>query len=320
MKFYFTNLDNVFMLKDERCIYKGEDGIKILNSSNQEFDLLKKIMLGRDISENDYKKNNSFIKKLIKKEYLTEIDNCIKEEDKIFKTYQYLLMTHKIRNYRQLQDLQNKKVLIIGLGGVALEIINQLVALDLKNYVIVDYDIVNKNNLNRQFIFNNNDIGKFKVDIVEELIRSKVDNALVAKYNKKIQSTIDVTNILSENPNIDIVLCCADTPPLKIEQYIVSAILDKKVAYLSAGVGINKGIVGPLLTNKKNKIDFLNNLNKSEDVLDCVTNCPASFGITNSLISIIMANECINYLLGLETPTLNHSLMMDFNNYKVDIK
>lgn len=107
------------------------------------------------------------LKSLIRGNYLIKVPECINEEHKLYKTFQYLLMTNKISNLSQMIKFQNKKVVIVGLGGTALEIIQQLVSLDFMNYVLIDFDTINQTNLNRQFLFQKNDIGKYKIDVVE---------------------------------------------------------------------------------------------------------------------------------------------------------
>lgn len=319
MKFLFRNTDNIFMLKEEKCVYKNQHSINVLNNNEIEYGILKKIFLSQDISDEEFEKNNKFFKTLLKDNYIVQIPGNIKPEHKLYKTFQYLLMTNKISSFEKLEEFQNKKVLIVGLGGTALEVIRQLVSLDFKNYILVDFDLVNETNLNRQFLFQSSDVGKYKIDVVESYIKNNVKNANVVKYDTKITSSKDVNRIVSENDSIDIALCCADTPPIDIELFILAEILNKRTAYLGSGVGIYKGSVGPLLTEEKFKSKYIEQLNKSKNILKVLTNCSASYGITNTLISTLMANECIDYLLCGKSATLNKTLIYYFINNKVEL-
>ena len=58
----------------------------------------------------------------------------------------------------------NSKVLIIGIGGLGCPLITYLAASGVGTIGIVDNDKVEISNLNRQTLFSQSDIGKFKVD------------------------------------------------------------------------------------------------------------------------------------------------------------
>lgn len=320
MKFLFTNTDNLYFLKDYKAVYKQAHKLEVLNSNETEYLLLKKIFSNEILTKEEISKNKKFLNKLQKQHIIAEFYEEMDTNSKIYKTYQYLKVTNKLRTKNELLKFQNKKVMIIGLGGTALEIIIQLVSIDFKNFVLVDFDSVGETNLNRQQIFKKSDLGKCKVDIVDSYIKTNVPNAHVIKYKMKITSNLDIVNILKDNNDIDMILCCADTPPIKIEQYILEPIMrNNKIAFLTSGVGIYKGSVGPLLIDYSHKKDYYDNLTKTYEMLDCTTNCSPSFGITNSLISLIMANECVNFLLGNKPLSLNKILTFYFSNYTMEI-
>ena len=64
--------------------------------------------------------------------------------------------------------LQNKTVFIAGLGGVGGTAFEALVRSGIKNFIIVDRDIVDPSNLNRQLLYVAEDIGKDKVEIAKK--------------------------------------------------------------------------------------------------------------------------------------------------------
>ena len=61
--------------------------------------------------------------------------------------------------------IKNKTVLIIGLGGVGGYALESIVRSGIEKVIIVDYDIVDETNLNRQILSLNNNIGLKKVDV-----------------------------------------------------------------------------------------------------------------------------------------------------------
>ena len=76
------------------------------------------------------------------------------------------------------KKISKGKVLIIGIGGLGCPLITYLASSGVNNIGIVDHDKVELSNLNRQILFSNSDLGKFKVTQA----RSKIK-----KINKKIK-------------------------------------------------------------------------------------------------------------------------------------
>ena len=82
-----------------------------------------------------------------------------------------------------LLKLKNKKVLIFGLGGVGGNAIDALARSGLCSFTIVDNDKVNITNINRQLIANLDTIGRYKVDVMEEHLKSINKDIVVIKKN-----------------------------------------------------------------------------------------------------------------------------------------
>ena len=62
----------------------------------------------------------------------------------------------------------SSKVLIIGMGGLGCPLALYLAGLGVGKIGIVDNDKIELSNLNRQIIYNSNDIGKYKVDVAKK--------------------------------------------------------------------------------------------------------------------------------------------------------
>ena len=61
------------------------------------------------------------------------------------------------------EKLKRAKVLVIGAGGLGCPVLQYLTAAGVGNIGIVDDDNVDESNLQRQILYNTNDIGKSKV-------------------------------------------------------------------------------------------------------------------------------------------------------------
>ena len=113
-----------------------------------------------------------------------------------------------------IEKLGTKDVLVFGLGGVGGNVCDALVRSGIKNITIVDNDEVSISNINRQLIANLNTIGKAKVDVMEEHLKS---------INKEVNVSKKQIFFLPENKDeidftkFDYVVDAIDTVSAKIE-------------------------------------------------------------------------------------------------------
>ena len=111
-----------------------------------------------------------------------------------------------------LKLIESKNILLIGLGGVGGYAFEALVRTGFKNITIVDYDIIDASNLNRQIITNTKNIGKSKVEEAKKRALLINENITITDMNIKL----DDNNLLSilEN-NYDYILDACDTTLVK---------------------------------------------------------------------------------------------------------
>lgn len=113
-----------------------------------------------------------------------------------------------------LEKIKNTSVLVIGLGGVGSYALESLVRSGIGTLIIVDNDVVDITNLNRQMISLNSNIGMKKVDVWESRIKDINPNCKVIKIDKFI--TKDNIDILFKE-NIDYIVDACDTIETKKE-------------------------------------------------------------------------------------------------------
>ena len=118
-----------------------------------------------------------------------------------------LLIGDKINNIR------NKKVSLIGPGGVGSYACESLIRSGIEYITIVDSDVIDITNFNRQLMTNMNNIGEYKIDVWEDRIKSINPNCNV----KKIRNFIDESNIdILFDDNYDYVIDACDTIDTKV--------------------------------------------------------------------------------------------------------
>ena len=108
--------------------------------------------------------------------------------------------------------LNNKKIVVIGIGGVGSIIPISLVRTGIKNITIIDKDKVDQSNLNRQIAYNINDIGKLKVDALYSHLYEIQDDVKITKIPANIDENFDF-GVLDK---ADYVIDCIDDINAKV--------------------------------------------------------------------------------------------------------
>lgn len=87
--------------------------------------------------------------------------------------------------FTDLGDIAN--VLVVGAGGLGCEVLKNLALSGIKNIFLVDLDTIELSNLNRQFLFRKDDIGKFKCEVAAKFISNRYPDITIDYSSKKIQ-------------------------------------------------------------------------------------------------------------------------------------
>lgn len=89
-------------------------------------------------------------------------------------------------NDKSFEKLQNKKVSIIGIGGIGCPLAQYLISCGIKNLNLFDNDIIRKNNLNRQTLFSIKDLDKKKTLVAKKKLLQINPHTNINSYDKKI--------------------------------------------------------------------------------------------------------------------------------------
>lgn len=178
----------------------------------------------------------------------------------------------KIIGIDNLNKLHNKTIAVVGIGGVGGYVVETLIRNGIENIIIVDKDVVDITNKNRQIIATDSTIDKSKVDVFEDRIKS---------INKKC-NVIKLNMFLNEENkkelfkyDIDYLVDACDTTQTKI--MLIRECLNRNIKFISS-MGTAKKMDPKKLeitTLKKTNYDPLakvlrheiNKLNITDDIL-----------------------------------------------------
>lgn len=102
--------------------------------------------------------------------------------------------------------LREAKILVVGCGGLGCPVVMYLATCGILNIGIVDHDKIEIHNLQRQVLFKESDINKFKVEVTERNIKEMNSLVNVVAYCTRI----DETNVLEILEKYDIIVDCTD--------------------------------------------------------------------------------------------------------------
>ena len=208
------------------------------------------------------------------------------------------------------QKLKSSKVLILGMGGLGCPLSIYLASLGVGTIGIVDDDKVELSNLNRQIIYNTNDLGKYKVDVAKLRIK-KINNRLNVKSFKIRINKKNVENLIK---NFDII--CDGTDNFETRLLVNDYSLKQKKILISAAVS---GFDGHLF-----KFDFRKKTPCYRcfmpEIPDNNINCDVE-GVIPTITGImgtLQANEVLNSILNFNSDL--EKKMIIFNSIKMSFR
>ncbi len=135
----------------------------------------------------------------------------------------------KVIGKDKVDDLGQKCVLVIGCGGVGGYVCEALARSNIGRLIIVDFDVVDVTNINRQIIALESTIGQKKVDVLEKRLKDINPNLDVVK----IDSFIGVDNIeVLFKDKLDYLVDACDS--IKTKLALIDECLKRKIPFVSS--------------------------------------------------------------------------------------
>ena len=106
-------------------------------------------------------------------------------------------------------NVRSSKVVIVGIGAVGSWVAVNLAQSGIRNFVLIDPDVVEMSNIHRQFGYYEEDVGRYKVDVITERLKAIDDRMVVDGYKLPLnEGTLESMNL----SGIDLIVNCADKP------------------------------------------------------------------------------------------------------------
>ena len=207
------------------------------------------------------------------------------------------------------QKLKAAKVLCVGTGGLGSPLAFYLAAAGIGTLGLVDFDVVDASNLQRQIIHSTKDIGRKKLDSAAEKLTALNPALNVVKHETMLTSA----NALEILKDYDVVADGTDNFPTRYLVNDACVLLGKPNAYGS--IFRFEGQASVFATREG---PCYRCLYPEPPPPGLVPSCAEGgvLGILPGLVGVIQATEVIKLILGKGTPLIGRLLLVDSLNMK----
>jgi len=205
------------------------------------------------------------------------------------------------------EKLLNSKVLVIGAGGLGSPAILYLAAAGVGTIGIVDFDVVDLSNLQRQIIHNTERVGTPKVESAKKTVEMLNPDVKVITYNTRISKE----NIMDIIKDYDVVLDGTDNFPTRF--LINDACYFTGKPLVSAAMLRFEGQVSVFDFRMKEQSPCYRCLFPEPPPPGLVPSCQEAgiLGSIGGIMGCIQATEAIKLILGIGEPLVGKLLIMD---------
>lgn len=202
------------------------------------------------------------------------------------------------------EKLLSSRVLIAGMGGLGSPAALYLAAAGIGTFGLVDFDVVELSNLQRQVIHTTEDLGKPKVESAAETIKAINPDATVHQYRQRIASET-IADIITD---YDLVLDGTDNFPTRFLLNDACLLTGKILVYgavlrFDGQVSVFAPNQGPCYRC------FIPEMPPPGAVPSCQQG--GILGVLPGVIGILQATEAIKLLIGVGEPLIGRLLLFD---------
>jgi len=193
--------------------------------------------------------------------------------------------------------LARKKVMILGCGGIGTHVAWNLAAMGVGSLILVDFDVVELTNLNRQLLFDIKDVGKYKVNVLKEKLSLSAPDIKIFLENKKISSEEQIEE-LCRKYNCDLIIKTLDSPeefPIWFDRVCKRL----KVNYVSGTLSGTYFVIGPTYIASENCVGYSDIFTRTSDY-KIISGIRPSVSCQVSQSASLIVSEACRVLLNLK--------------------
>ncbi|MBU3089184.1 ThiF family adenylyltransferase [Clostridium gasigenes] len=285
--------------------FSGSDDDKF-KLTNKQISMLNKLVEGKSFFSDELEEafGSKLYEYFVKKSIITTIKQ---DKEGLFSRTDAFYEINKMGNVRRL--LSKKRVMILGCGGIGTHVAWNLVTVGVGEIVLVDFDKVEVSNLNRQIMYNIDDIGNLKTIVLEERLRKINPDAKITSLNKMISSKDDLEKICKDYKP-DLIIKSLDSPE-EFPFFLDEVCKKYGISYVSGSSASTHAVIGPTFIPGKNcgYTEFFSN---KDSMYKHISGLSPSLSIIMYDMSGEISIEAFRVLTG--TGKIKYSNLMIFKN------
>jgi len=204
------------------------------------------------------------------------------------------------------KKLKSSRVFIAGAGGLGSPAAIYLAAAGIGNIKIVDRDLVELSNLNRQILHWDKNIGQAKVESASEKLIQINPHINVETF----KGTIDESNVLELTRDSDLIIDAMDNFPTR---YLLNeAAIVHRIPLIHAAVYGLEGRITSIVPGKTPCVRCIFATAPPPEVFPIL-------GATAGVVALLEVTEAVKILLGMGKPLLNRLLIYDGEQMKFEV-
>ncbi|AEW85259.1 hypothetical protein B0A78_04545 [Flavobacterium columnare NBRC 100251 = ATCC 23463] len=206
----------------------------------------------------------------------------------ILKRYNRQISLEKIGVIGQ-QKLGLAKVLVVGAGGLGCSVLQNLTAMGVGTLGIIDGDVVEETNLNRQVLYTLNDCGQSKSEVAKKAL--KKSNSFIKIHTYPV--FLNETNAYKLIQEYDIIVDCTDE--IQIRYLINDICLLTEKPFVYASIYKFQGQLSVFNYNNGPSYRCLFPEQKNNSISNCTTN--GVLGVLPNILGTMQAAEVVKIIL-----------------------
>ena len=207
-------------------------------------------------------------------------------------------LTHNMSDARA--KLSDKKVIILGCGGIGTHMAWHMATLGVSKITLVDFDIVEVNNLNRQLLFDVQDAGKPKIRVLKDKLKAINKDIVVETIQAKIMSEDELEKICLRD-NFDLVIKALDAPA-EFPVWLDNVVRKHNLKYITGITMRQNVLIGPSYVPGISHYGWSDLMDIRNNTAEKVYGTAPSIGIMLYHISDELAIEAFKILTGYGQP------------------
>ncbi len=204
------------------------------------------------------------------------------------------------------EKLRRSKVLLVGVGGLGSQASIHLALAGVGEIILIDRDVVEIHNLNRQPLYREKDVGKPKAKVAAERLKELNPEVEVRALVTELGSLESIDAI----KEADVVLDCLDT--IKARLLLNKICVENRKPLIHAGV---RGFYGQLTTIIPGETPCLACLYQEPDHEEPVPVVSPTVGVLASL----QASEALKILAGISPLATGKMVVVDLKYMEFDV-